>query len=117
VCFDGCQQKVAKLYVECDGVCLPPGYYYDVGAGESARGTYAINDFTITTFTLRNDLIFTHPCADKLLDGCWSDAKPSIKIHVERCGCDAAAGLSVALPTTIIVALSTVALAGLFYLA
>jgi hypothetical protein len=34
VCFDGCQQKIAKLYMECDGICLPTGYYYDVGAGK-----------------------------------------------------------------------------------
>jgi len=28
-CAPGCQGLIGKLYINCDGVCLPDGYYYD----------------------------------------------------------------------------------------
>jgi hypothetical protein len=32
-CYEGgeytCQQLIAKMYISCDSVCLPDGYYFD----------------------------------------------------------------------------------------
>lgn len=60
---NGCQYQIDKVYSMCDGVCLPPAYYFDQDAYRS-------------------------------LEGCWSRAKPAFKVAVERCGCNAAAGLA-----------------------
>ena len=28
-CYDQCQQMIDRMYVRCDDVCLPDGYYHD----------------------------------------------------------------------------------------
>lgn len=28
-CPDGCQNRIDTMYVACDGVCLPDGYFFD----------------------------------------------------------------------------------------
>jgi hypothetical protein len=30
-CAPGCQGLIDKIYYDCDGICLPDGYYYDPG--------------------------------------------------------------------------------------
>ena len=74
-CAYGCQELVDTLYLNCDEMCLPDGYYYDS----------AFN-----------------------IEGCWNEAKPQVKIGVERCGCDAAFSLqpSALLVTCLILLLS-----------
>ena len=28
-CAIGCQNLIDSMYIKCDGVCMPDGYYYD----------------------------------------------------------------------------------------
>jgi hypothetical protein len=28
-CGENCQGSIGKMYVECDSICLPDGYYFD----------------------------------------------------------------------------------------
>lgn len=56
-----CQTAIDRMYLNCEGVTLPDGYYYDP-------------KWTIT--------------------GTWGpDVKNSLRIEIERCGCNSVGGL------------------------
>jgi len=99
-CTSPCQSVVDDLYTDCDGICLPDGYYYD-----PCKTSLSFTGFLYVLMTRFPK--FIPPCLLKnkivsTVTGCWADVKPTLKIGVERCGCDAAPRASTIILTLVI---------------
>ena len=65
MCARGCQDLVAQLYVDCDGVTMPDRFNFGEYVGPDGK---------------------TYPITGK-----WNnEVKAQLKIEIERCGCSAA---------------------------
>ncbi len=78
-CVLNCQQLINTLYSDCDGVCLPDGYYFDPSL------FFLFTNFVY--FTPFHSLLFH---LEFQLSGCWDDVSVQILVSVERCGCNSA---------------------------